>query len=98
MRIAAERHAACETTAALGGRGLADVRRFDDMDGVKLSEETIKRPLDECACNWCGCSLQVGDTVFVDLEHGMAYCSRACAEQDAFDAGYGPLCPGASWW
>lgn len=68
------------------------------MDRVKLSEETVKRPIDECDCDWCGSPLTVGSEVFVDLEHGTAYCSRACAEQEAFDSSYGPICPGVSWW
>jgi hypothetical protein len=29
--------------------------------------------------------------VLIDLEHGTAYCSRACAEEDASDRGYGPM-------
>jgi hypothetical protein len=40
----------------------------------------------------------VGDTVFIDLEHGTAYCSVSCAEYDAFDCGYGPVRPGVSRW
>ena len=68
------------------------------MANVKLSDETVKRPIDECECDWCGCPLLVGDTVFLDLEHGTAYCSTACAEQDHFDRGYGPVCSGVSRW
>jgi hypothetical protein len=68
------------------------------MASVKLKCETIKRPLDKCDCDHCGQELQVGDAVFVDLEHGTAYCSRACGELDAFDRGYGPVCAGVSRW
>ena len=66
------------------------------MDNLRC--ETIKRPVDECPCDCCGLTLLVGDTVFIDLDHGTAYCSRACALQDAFDSGYGPVCPGVSRW
>jgi hypothetical protein len=65
---------------------------------VDLRQETIRRPLDDCDCDWCGRSLKVGDPVFVDLAHGTAYCTRACAEHDHFDRGYGPLSPGVSRW
>jgi hypothetical protein len=68
-----------------------------EVNMASLNRETIKRPLDECPCDWCGQSLEVGDTVFVDLEHGTIYCSTGCAEYDAFDAGYGPVCPGVSY-
>ena len=68
------------------------------MASVNIGQETIKRPLDECPCDWCETALLVGDTVFIDLEHGTAYCSVACAEHDAFDSGYGPVCPGVSRW
>jgi hypothetical protein len=68
------------------------------MVRVNLRREPIKRPLDECPCDWCETALLVGDTVFIDLEHGTSYCSRACAEHDAFDSGYGPVCPGVSRW
>jgi hypothetical protein len=57
------------------------------MDNLK--PETIKRPVDECSCDWCATPLLVRNTVFIDLNHGTAYCSRACAEQDASDHGYG---------
>ncbi len=63
-----------------------------------VQRETIKRDLDECACDWCGLTLLKGDPVFVDLERGTAYCSEACAQHDAFDAGYGPVCPGVNYW
>jgi hypothetical protein len=56
-----------------------------------LRHETIKRPVDECPCDWCATPLSVGSPVFIDLEHGTAYCSRACAEQDGSDRGYGPM-------
>jgi len=65
---------------------------------AKLNRETIRREIEECCCDWCGQSLHEGDPVFVDLEHGTAYCSLACAELDAFDCGYGPVCPGVSYW
>ena len=59
------------------------------MANVNVNRETIKRPQDEMDCDWCCAPLFVGDTVFVDLQHGTAYCSPACAEHDAFDRGYG---------
>jgi len=65
---------------------------------ASLKCETIKRPLDETACDWCGRPLLVGELLYVDLEHGTAYCSPACAEHDHFDRGYGPVCPGVSRW
>jgi hypothetical protein len=64
----------------------------------KLKRETIERPVDECPCDWCATPLFVGDAIFIDLDHGRAYCSRACAEHDAFDRAYGPVCPGVSRW
>jgi hypothetical protein len=66
------------------------------MDNLK--RETIKRHLDECPCDWCADPLYVGDSIFIDLDHGTAYCSRACARHDAFDRGYGPVCPGVGRW
>jgi hypothetical protein len=63
---------------------------------ASVKRERIKRPLDECACDWCGCPLLVGDRALYDLDHGTAYCCRACAEHDHFDRGYGPLCPGTA--
>ena len=63
-----------------------------------LRHEAIKRPVDECPCDWCETALLVGDAVFIDLNHGTASCSRACAEHDAFDSGYGPVHPGVSRW
>jgi hypothetical protein len=63
-----------------------------------VQRETIKRGLDECACDWCGRMLQEGDPAYIDLNHGTAYCSEACAEQDAFDADYGSVCPGVNYW
>jgi hypothetical protein len=80
--------------AAPARRGLSIFWRNDDMASVK--RETIKRPLDECACDWCDGPLLVGDAVFVDLDHGTAYCSVACAEHDHFDRGYGPLSLGVA--
>jgi hypothetical protein len=65
---------------------------------ANVNSETIKNPQDECPCDWCSAPLLVGDTVFVDLEHGTAYCKPACAEQDHFDRGYGPVCSGVSRW
>jgi hypothetical protein len=67
---------------------------------VTLKRETIKREQDNCNCDHelCGQELQVGDVILIDLEHGTAYCSRACAEQDVFDRGYGPVCAGVSRW
>ncbi len=61
---------------------------------ASVKREEIKRPIDECACDGCGRSLSVGDAVFVDLKHGTVYCRRACAEHDAFERGYGPVCLG----
>ena len=66
------------------------------MPNVK--PETIKRAVDEVPCDWCGWALTVGDTVFIDLDLGTAYCSTACAEHDHFDSGYGPVCPCVSRW
>jgi hypothetical protein len=67
-------------------------RRIGDMENV--NRETIKRPLDECACDWCGKSLRVGDDVFVDLKRGTAFCSSACAEQEELDRDPDePVCP-----
>ncbi len=65
---------------------------------ASVNRETIKRPLEECPCDWCGQSLQVGDAVFVDLEHGTVYCRMACAEHDHFDRGYGPVCSDVNRW
>jgi hypothetical protein len=56
---------------------------------AKLSRERVKRPIDETQCDWCGCPLSVGDRVLYDLPRGLAFCSQACAEHDAFDRGYG---------
>jgi hypothetical protein len=65
---------------------------------MTLNHETIKRPIDACECDWCGCPMDVGDPVLYDLDHGTAYCTEACAEHDAFDRGYGPVCEGVSRW
>jgi hypothetical protein len=59
---------------------------------VNLQCERIKSAQDECACDLCRKSLAAGDDAFVDLKRGNAYCSRACAEEDALDCGYGPVC------
>ncbi len=68
------------------------------MATENVKRETIKRPVDEAACDYCECLLSVGDTAFIDLEHGTVYCSRACVEHDHFDRGYGPVCTGVSRW
>jgi hypothetical protein len=65
---------------------------------ASLKRGTIKRSLDETACDWCGRSLLVGEPLYVDLEHGTAYCSHACAELDHCDRGYCPVCPSVSRW
>jgi hypothetical protein len=63
---------------------------------MNLRRERVKRRIDEVDCDWCGLSLVVGEDVFIDLEHGTAYCGRACAEHDHFERGYGPLSSGVA--
>lgn len=53
-----------------------------------LRQEIIKRPIDETACDGCGCLLRVADPVLVDLEHGTVYCNGPCARRDAEAHGY----------
>jgi hypothetical protein len=53
------------------------------MENVNVKQETIKRPLDECACDWCGSPLLCGARVLIDLGRGTAYCSASCAELDS---------------
>jgi hypothetical protein len=53
------------------------------MDNVNVKQETIKRPLDECACDQCGSPLLCGARVLVDLGRGTAYCSASCADLDS---------------
>lgn len=52
----------------------------------RLSEERIKRRVEETYCDWCGGPLYVGDRVLYNLHRGDAYCSRHCAIEDAADA------------
>jgi hypothetical protein len=58
---------------------------------LNLSRERVKRPIDETACDWCGCPLLIGDRVLYDLAHGTAYCGASCAEQDHAEHGYGTV-------
>jgi hypothetical protein len=97
-RLANRPHPAITRPTASAGRWPFTPLEYLTMANVKLSHETIKRPLDECNCDWCGQSLLVGDRVHYDLDHGTAYCSRACANHDHFDRGYGPVNSGVSWW
>jgi len=52
------------------------------MDNVNVKQETIKRALDECACDRCGSPLLCGARVLIDLGRGTAYCSASCADLD----------------
>lgn len=52
---------------------------------MRLSEERIKRTMDEACCDWCGGPLNMGDRVFYQLDAGTAYCSRGCALEDQCD-------------
>jgi hypothetical protein len=52
------------------------------MASMNVKQETIERPLDECACDWCHSPLLCGARVLVDLEQGTAYCSLVCADLD----------------
>jgi hypothetical protein len=47
-----------------------------------MTEENIKRPMDEMPCDWCGSPLLLGARVYVDLARGTAYCCMGCARQD----------------
>lgn len=47
-----------------------------------MTTERIKRPLDECKCDWCGIPVTLGQRVYVDLAQGTAYCSASCAEAE----------------
>src|SRR5262249_19998081 len=81
---------ACQ--AALIARRSAPDRSDSEDRKVNLQCERIKSAQDECACDWCKKSLAAGDGALADLKRGNAYCSRACAEEDALDCGYGPVC------
>ncbi len=61
-----------------------------DVRGVmRLQSGRVKNHAEECACDWCGGPIYLGDTVLFELEGGRVWCSERCAADDNFDAGYG---------